>query len=79
MPFFFDPGFETLVDPQDIGKYLGKRKKRSWKLKNAAGKVEAVKDSKKIRYGDYITHKVAHCFPDLFKKSKGIDVITKKK
>jgi isopenicillin N synthase-like dioxygenase len=79
MPFFFDPAFDAIIDPKDL--QLG-----SITLKNAAGESEIIiggATSKTaggggtIRYGDYISHKVANVFPELFKSSGGNDRLSK--
>lgn len=55
MPFFFDPAFECVIQPGSI--------------RNAEGDLDPdvkMQDEHPIRYGDYITHKVANVFPELF-------------
>ena len=91
MPFFFDPAFEAVIDPEEM-------KLGSIMLKNAAGENEIVLASGhgggsgnggsnatqdnankqgKIRYGDYISHKVSAVFPELFESSGGKDRLSK--
>ena len=73
MPFFFDPSFDAVIDPKEL-----RQDSSVLKLTNAAGTtdVEVQKDVI-IKYGEYITHKVAHVFPELFEDSGGKDRLSK--
>jgi isopenicillin N synthase-like dioxygenase len=87
MPFFFDPAFETKILSDDITNAMMKgdgvtnintTKSTKVKLTNAKGDVEKELTTDKveaIRYGDYITHKVAAVFPELFEDSSGVDML----
>ena len=74
MPFFFDPSFETLIDPAELAQSSQQAKAV---LRNTAGEEEGVL-SNSIRYGDYITHKVSHVFPELFAAAGGEDELLSK-
>ena len=87
MPFFFDPAFETKILSDDItnammrgdgATNINTTKSTKVKLTNAKGDVEKELTTDKveaIRYGDYITHKVAAVFPELFEDSSGVDML----
>ena len=83
MPFFFDPAFDTKILVEDIrvartSTSSGDRDAKTVKLTNASGETDKELSKEKaeaIRYGDYITHKVAGVFPELFKDSFGVDVL----
>jgi len=78
LPFFFDPGFEATIDPNELAPLATAVRNDSevslgnFKIKNAAGEVEHSVNAP-IRYGTYITHKVAAVFPELFKESGAED------
>ena len=72
MPFFFDPSFEAVIDPNA----LQEGSSTVVLLKNAAGEKE-IETNATIHYGEYITHKVAHVFPELFQQSGGEDRLSK--
>ncbi len=76
MPFFFDPSFETWIDPAELV-LSSSRQAKAAVLRNAAGEEEGVL-SKPIRYKDYITHKVSHVFPELFAEAGGADELLSK-
>ncbi len=80
MPFFFDPAFETKILSDDITNAMNSNSNSSTKIRltNAKGETEKELTSDKveaIRYGDYITHKVAAVFPELFEVSSGVDLL----
>ena len=72
MPFFFDPAFNAVIDSKSM-------RSGSLVLRNAAGEEDVVVIDQTIKYGEYITHKVAHVFPELFSTSGGQDRLSSSK
>ena len=70
MPFFFDPSFDAIIDPNEL------REGSPVILKNAAGENE-IETTSVIKYGEYITHKVSNVFPELFETSGATDRLSK--
>ena len=70
--FFFDPAFNAVIDSKSM-------RSGSLVLRNAAGEEDVVVIDQTIKYGEYITHKVAHVFPELFSTSGGQDRLSSSK
>ena len=74
IPFFFDPAFEAIIDPEDM-------RSGSAVLRNAKGDIDEEirrSETKPILYGEYITHRISSVFPKLFKHSGGTDTLVSK-
>lgn len=73
MPFFFDPAFDARITPIRV-KDGRVTEAEALALRSVEGGIEA-EGLAEVRYGDYISHKVAACFPHLFVDSGAKDVL----